>query len=376
MSRVAGVGGWGEAEADTEISMDWRVGADAATAGLRRAGASPKGRRAPAGRAAARGGGPRSPGAGGPLPPPLRLLHCLRGPGPRRPCLPDPAVGGARPSPPGPASSRTHQLGAFSAALAFGIPAAATAAPAPCSAAPRPAAAEAAAAAAVAPAAGAGRTLPRGLLSPPPPPPPPAAPRLSLGRGGGRGKRGGREPGEWRTSFLSLAPSLLAMAAAAPPSCGCRSRAPSLLRVRWRGDRCRGITASKRAPRGGNPARGGEKRERVRARGTHCHRSGRVQGTGAEAQCACASSPLHPPPATHTHKMPLLRWLQRQDRARDPRLSRGLEWDKSACAGRDCQPLRLLARGGGVVLERRARAPCAHQKQIKTLLAPALGESG
>lgn len=87
---------------------------------------------------------------------------------------------------------------------------------------------------------GAGQTLPRGL---PPPPllPPSAAPRFSLGAGGGEGKGEGREPGEGGPASLarSLAPSLLSnggsggasflrppLPLAPPRYCACVARGP------------------------------------------------------------------------------------------------------------------------------------------------------
>ena len=255
--------GKGEAEADTEIPMGRRVGADAATAGLRRAGASPKGRRAPAGRATARSGGAR--GAGGPLPPlPLRLLHCSRAPGPAVPAFPwTPQRGGARPRHRGP---RARALTSWTS-----------------SARPRP------------PDSrerrrrprrhvllllvqrrlrrrrrrrrrqlrrrGAGRTLPRGLPPPPPPPPPPAAPLLSLGAGGGEGKGGGAG-----TRGRADQPRLLAPSLPRNGGSGTSFLRPQLPRAcplatarAWCGDLCRGITAPERAPRGNNPRWVGEK---------------------------------------------------------------------------------------------------------------------
>lgn len=205
-----------------------------------------KGQKGPTGRADARSdgdGGAR--GAGGAAPPlPLQLLHCSRAPGPAVPASPwTPQRGGARPRRPGPVSSRTHQLGALSAAPASRIPAATTGAPAPCSPAPSPAAAEAAAAAA-APAAG-------GRADPPSRVPSSASSTSScrraaaLPRGGGRGGEGGRggnqgEGGpasltpslppslphsQWRQR-LHLLPATAAPARAPPRYCACAARGP------------------------------------------------------------------------------------------------------------------------------------------------------
>jgi hypothetical protein len=192
---------------------------------------------------------------GGPLPPlPLRLLHCSRAPGPAVPASPwTPQRGGARPRRPGPASSRTHQLGALSAARAFGIPAAAAAAPAPCSPAPRPAAAEAAAAAAAAaPAAG-------GRADPPSRTPSSASSSSSssrrtaaLPRGGERGGEGGRGGNQGEGGPGSLAPSLPRNGDGTSFLRPLLPRAPPPATARaWREDRCRGITAPGRAPREG-----------------------------------------------------------------------------------------------------------------------------
>lgn len=241
--------------------MGRKVGADAGTAGwgeqgqVRRAG----GPRGP-GRSAKQPGR-RGPGGWGAAPsPPPPAPPLFAGSGPRRPRLPlDPAAGRRPASPPGPASSRTHQLGALSAAPASRIPAAATAAPAPCSAASRPAAAEAAAAAA--PAAG-------GRADPPSRAPSSAsstsssrrAAALPRGGGAGRGRGEGREPGGGRTSLARSLPPSFAMAAAAPPSCGRRSRARALRATAraWRADRCGRITAPGYAPQEDNRRRAGD----------------------------------------------------------------------------------------------------------------------
>lgn len=178
---------WG-GEADTEIPVGRRVGADEETAGLGWSGACPKGNRAPRAGPQREAAGPVGPGGWGAAPsPPPPAPPLFAGSGPRRPRLPlDPAAGRRPASEPGPASSRTHQLGTLSAVPASGIPTTGTAAPAPCSATPPPAAAEAAAAA---PAAG-GRADPPSRV-------PSSASSTSfcraavLPRGGGRGGEGG-----------------------------------------------------------------------------------------------------------------------------------------------------------------------------------------
>lgn len=137
-------------------------------------------------------------------------------------------------------SSRTHQLGALSAAPASRIPAATTGAPAPCSPAPSPAAAEAAAAAA-ARAAG-------GRADPPSRVPSSASSTSSCRRaaalprgGGGEGKGGGAgtrgradQPrslppslphSQWRQR-LHLLPATAAPARAPPRYCACAARGP------------------------------------------------------------------------------------------------------------------------------------------------------
>lgn len=276
------------------------------------------------------------------------------GSGPRRPRLPlDPAAGRRPVSEPGPASSRTHQLGALNAAPDSGIPAAGTAAPAPCSAAPPPAAAEAAAAA---PAAGGRADPPSRALS--------SASSTSfcraavLPRGGGRGGEGGGAGTRGgRTSLARLlAPSLFSNGGSgggggggggasflrpplprAPPCyCACVARGP------LQKDNGPWARAARR-----QPARGRVRSERARARpkdslppprpGAGNRRGGRnaraPQENAATAVAAARDSARRP--ATGQRE-----WGGGQVRVR----------------GGSCQPAQRLARGRGSG-PREARAP-------------------